>query len=98
MHEMVHLCNLQNGIIDVSRGGRYHNKKFKEKAEESGLIVEHHQTYGWTKTELAQETENFINSLVLNSEDFSLSRESQQKLAVPSLNNHIGGMFARIAD
>lgn len=30
LHECVHLWNLQNGIQDCSRGGQYHNKKFKE--------------------------------------------------------------------
>ena len=50
LHEMVHVYHLQNEIQDTSRGGTYHNKKFKEKAEEVGLIIEHHQTYGWTLT------------------------------------------------
>lgn len=50
LHEMVHIFHLQNDIQDTSRGGSYHNKKFKDKAEEVGLIIEHHATYGWTLT------------------------------------------------
>lgn len=50
MHEMVHLYNLAHGVQDCSRGGMYHNKRFKEEAERRGLCIEHHQTYGWTIT------------------------------------------------
>ena len=35
LHEMVHLFNLQAGIQDTSRGGTYHNKRFREAAEVS---------------------------------------------------------------
>lgn len=50
LHEMVHLYNLAHGIQDCSRGGMYHNKKFKEEAERRGLHIEHHEKYGWTIT------------------------------------------------
>lgn len=49
-HEMVHLWNIENGIQDTSRGATYHNKKFKEKAEQCGLKIDHHEKYGWTIT------------------------------------------------
>jgi len=39
-----------HGIKDVSNNGMYHNKKFKEEAEKRGLIIEKHNTYGWTIT------------------------------------------------
>jgi len=51
LHEMVHIYHLQNGIQDTSRGGTYHNKKFKEKAESVGLVISHDSRYGWTVTE-----------------------------------------------
>ena len=51
MHEMVHLYNLAHGVQDCSRGGIYHNRKFKEEAERRGLHIERHDTYGWTITE-----------------------------------------------
>lgn len=51
LHEMVHIYHLQNGIQDCSRGNTYHNKKFKEKAESVGLVISHHDRYGWTITE-----------------------------------------------
>lgn len=39
LHEMVHLYNLQIGVQGTSRNGTYHNKKFKEAAEQHGLDV-----------------------------------------------------------
>lgn len=50
LHEMCHLYNLMHDIQDCSRGGSYHNKKFKACAEEHGLLIEHHEKYGWTIT------------------------------------------------
>lgn len=47
IHEMVHLyCNV-NGIQDVSRGGKYHNKRFKAEAEKRGLTTYECGQYGW---------------------------------------------------
>ena len=37
IHEMVHLYCRENGIQEVSRGGKYHNGKFKALAEEKVL-------------------------------------------------------------
>ena len=50
LHEMVHYFNFVEGIQDCSRGGTYHNRRFRECAEEHGLIVAHHSKYGWTIT------------------------------------------------
>lgn len=51
LHEMVHIYHLQNGIRDTSRGNTYHNKRFKQTAEEVGLTITHHPKYGWSITE-----------------------------------------------
>jgi len=46
LHEAVHVLNWQQGIKDVSAGGR-HNKRFKASAERVGLICETpHDNYG----------------------------------------------------
>lgn len=50
LHEMVHIYNLMTGVQDCSRGGTYHNKKFKTKAEEVGLIIDHDPLIGWSIT------------------------------------------------
>ena len=60
MHEMVHLYNIANGVQDCSRGGTYHNKRFRDEAERRGLKISHHPTYGWTITEASDELMNYI--------------------------------------
>ncbi|MBY7009297.1 hypothetical protein FDC58_14830 [Clostridium botulinum] len=74
MHEMVHLHNLVNGIVDVSRNGTYHNKKFKNVAESHGLIIEHIEKIGWSKTNLTESTIQLLKKSELNENAFSLIR------------------------
>lgn len=50
LHEMVHLYCRQHDIKEVSRGGSYHNKKFKEIAEAHGLTCYQTGKYGWNTT------------------------------------------------
>lgn len=50
LHEMVHIYNLMHGIQDCSRGNTYHNKKFKAKAEEVGLVIDQDPRIGWSIT------------------------------------------------
>lgn len=59
LHEMIHYWNDQNGIKDCSRGGTYHNKKFKELAEACELNVQCHPTYGWSLTSPSEKTLEF---------------------------------------
>lgn len=47
LHEMVHLYCRENGIQEVSRGGKYHNGKFKALAEKVGLVCVREGIYGW---------------------------------------------------
>lgn len=78
LHEMVHLFNLQEGIQDTSRSGTYHNKKYKESAEQHGLNVDKDTKYGWTKTSLNDEAKAFVDSL--QDKKFQLFRKSIPKL------------------
>ena len=51
LHEMVHEYCLIHDIKDTSRGGSYHNKRFKEIAEEkAGLHIEYDKRIGWSVT------------------------------------------------
>ena len=50
IHEMVHLYCRQHDIKEVSRGGKYHNKRFKAIAEEHGLTCVPCGQYGWNTT------------------------------------------------
>lgn len=60
IHEMVHLYNIQNGVQDCSRGGTYHNKKFKEEAEKHMLSISKDDKYGWTITSPTDELLEYI--------------------------------------
>lgn len=60
VHEMVHLYNIAHDIQDCSRGGSYHNKKFKAEAERRGLVIGHHEKYGWTVTEPGDDLLEYI--------------------------------------
>ena len=47
LHEMVHLYCRKYQIMETSRGGTYHNKRFKEEAERRGLECYRTEKYGW---------------------------------------------------
>lgn len=51
VHEMVHYHCLVNEIKDTSRGGTYHNKRFKTEAESHGLTITHDPKIGWSVTQ-----------------------------------------------
>jgi nitrogen fixation protein len=76
LHEMIHQHNAVNGIQDVSRGGHYHNRKFKESAEQRGLLIDKSEKYGWCITEPADNLlewilENDIPDIELNRNEFN---------------------------
>lgn len=50
LHEAAHALATARKIQDTSRQGRYHNRRYKVLAEELGLTVAKHKTYGWTLT------------------------------------------------
>lgn len=79
LHEMVHLDNIGKGIKDTSRGGTYHNKRFKETAEQHGLIIEHDSKYGWTITKLNDDAKAFVATL--DGSAFQLFREKAPRLS-----------------
>lgn len=56
LHELVHAYCDANDIKDTSNGHRYHNTKFKAKAEEFGLEIEKADTIGWSVTTVPQST------------------------------------------
>lgn len=74
LHEMVHLHNLVFEIKDVSRGGTYHNMKFKKVAEEHGLIIEHAEKIGWSVTKLQGTTMDLIDKAGFDEVVFSFGR------------------------
>lgn len=62
LHEMCHLYCYENGIKDTSRNYTYHNKRFRDAAESHGLIVKHHDKYGWCITSPGDALLDFVLS------------------------------------
>lgn len=51
IHEQVHLYCRVHGVAEVSRGGSYHNKRFRDLAEGHGLLCFYSgSAYGWNTT------------------------------------------------
>jgi hypothetical protein len=82
IHEMVHLMNLENEVQDTSRSGMYHNKKFKQTAEQHGLIVDKNDKYGWCITKLNDEAASYIE--LLDEKSFKLHRSKIPKIMTSS--------------
>lgn len=83
LHEMIHLLNLQNNIQDTSRSGKYHNKKYKEVAEQHGLICEKDSKYGFCITKLTESTKYWIEQTCSDENCFNIYRSKMTKLNVP---------------
>lgn len=72
IHEMTHWYNWLHDVKDVSRGGSYHNRRFKTEAEKHGIQIEYDERIGWSITTA---TEELIEWCIENSlEDFRLGR------------------------
>jgi hypothetical protein len=76
LHEMIHLYNVVNGVKDCSRGGTFHNKRFKEAAERFGMHFDDSPDpkYGWTLAKLTPATIDLIQSWNINREAFQIAR------------------------
>jgi len=88
LHEMVHIYNLMNNIQDCSRGNTYHNKKFKDKAESVGLLINHHDTYGWTITEPSDELILYIADMGWN--DIMMNRTEYTRISIGTASGSNG--------
>ena len=89
LHEMVHYYNHENGIQDCSRGNTYHNKKFKEAAEQRGLCISHSDKYGWSHTKPADELLEFVLENDLT--DILLNRNEATSFQIGGTGTHSGG-------
>jgi hypothetical protein len=56
LHEAAHGLAHTRRIADTSRGGRYHNRRFKHLAEELGLHVAEVDPIGWSRTTVPDST------------------------------------------
>lgn len=88
LHEMVHYYNYELGIQDCSRGNTYHNRRFKEAAENHGLIVQHHNKYGWTITSPSDRLLEVILKYDLS--DILLNRNEYSGFSIGGTGTHSG--------
>lgn len=79
LHEMVHLYCVEHDIKDTSRSNVYHNKKFKQVADQHGLIIEYDKRIGWSITKLTDEAKIFVQNNE-NKEVFVLTRITKMDL------------------
>lgn len=56
LHEAVHAMNHQRGVKDCSATSQYHNDRFRQGAEELGLVAVKVPHYGWAYTSLPEDT------------------------------------------
>jgi len=75
LHEMCHLLNIEQGIVDCSRQGIYHNKNFMKAAKSHGLVATYNGKQGYGDTELAPEVREYAKTL--DQTVFSLYRKTQ---------------------
>ena len=88
LHEMVHYYNHVHGVQDCSRGNTYHNRKFRDSAEAHGLIVDHHEKYGWTITSPSDELLEVILKYELS--DILINRNEFGGFQITGTGTHNG--------
>ena len=77
---------MMHDIQDTSNRGVYHNKRFKQIAENiGGLIIDKHDKYGWTITSPSESTLDFCISNGF--EDILINRDS-----FPNFGGFTGGI------
>lgn len=86
IHEMVHYyCHLHN-IQDTSRGGTYHNSRFREEAEKRALIIDYDPKIGHSITTPSPDLKKFCTAqhwrnklTIFRSEDLPDDTPKQKK-------------------
>ena len=91
LHEMVHYWNFVNGIQDCSRGGTYHNRRFKDAAEAHGLTVQHSEKYGWSHTAPSDALLDFVLENELT--DIQINRNEYGGFQLAGTGTHSGTPF-----
>ncbi|MCD7833979.1 MAG: hypothetical protein LUH00_08325 [Lachnospiraceae bacterium] len=73
LHEIVHEYCFVNGIKDTSRGGAYHNKRFRDEAVKRDLCIDYDSRIGYSIT---SPTEQLLDFCVSNGlEDILIARD-----------------------
>ena len=80
--------NYVNGVQDCSRGGTYHNRRFRETAEARGLKVDFSERYGWAHTSPGEELLDFVLKYGLT--DILLNRNDTMGYRITGTGTHSG--------
>ena len=64
IHEMCHQWARVNNFKDTARSGSFHNKLFRQIAEDHGLNVELNGGYGWSATTLKESTNGLLDRFI----------------------------------
>lgn len=88
LHEMVHYYNFTRSVQDCSRGGTYHNRRFRDAAESRGLSVTHSDKYGWSHTSPNDELLDFVLENGLT--DILINRNEFTGFHIPGTGTHSG--------
>ena len=92
LHEATHALAHARGIKDTSRGGRYHNRRFKELAEELGITVEQSASIGWSDTTVPEDTQaTYAHTLVELGAALTWYRQAEGALAITGPGSTPGG-------
>lgn len=90
LHEAIHHYANIKGIQETSRGGRWHNKRFKALAEQFGMEYTHEQAdpkIGYSAVTLTKTSYDTIDSWNLKEEAFQWSRKSAEGKAKKKSNS-----------
>lgn len=79
LHEMAHLKNAQNGIIDCNTRTQYHYKAFKTSALSFGLDVSRNNK-GYSITSLGSRASSALEALQINRELFGMYRTFREEI------------------
>lgn len=95
LHEAAHGLAHRRETKDTSRQGRYHNRRYRQLAEEVGLDVEHHPHLGWSLTTVPEETAGAYNrELAELKRALTVHREREQ----PRATTRTGGSVACVCE
>jgi hypothetical protein len=75
LHEMVHYANALDGISDCTVR-QYHNRWFRQRCDEIGLVCERMAGRGWAQTSLSPELRAMVDEIQLDANAFGLFRHS----------------------
>jgi len=92
LHEAAHGLNATRGIKDASRGGRYHNQRFRATAELVGLDVAAMPPYGWARTTLTTDTvEKYQDAIDRLGDAMRIARTVERPAPLGSAEAEVGG-------